>query len=119
MPSVTATREPRNQAAGHRPLKQPHKLINGEPGLADNRSERPSFEISSRVDRNRDGPPWICWVREHVMAAGNPIDDKARFGEGSNDLPAIEDRQSPAVHGYAAMVTRRISGRASVGIAMP
>jgi hypothetical protein len=53
------------------------------------------------------------------MAARYSIDHEASFGQGSNDLPAIDDRQPPAVHGYAATVTRRISGRASDGIAMP
>ncbi len=58
-------------------------------------------------------------MRENVMAARYSIDHEASFGQGSNDLPAIDDRQPPAVHGYAATVTRRISGRASDGIAMP
>jgi len=68
------------------------------------------------------GKPWKRSDDEELrrlFAAGNSIDDKARFGQGSNDLPAIEDRQPPAVHDYAATVTRRISGRASDGIAMP
>ena len=71
------------------------------------------------MNRNRDGSRSIRWMREHVMASGNSVDEKARFGQSSDDLPAIDDWQAPAVHGQAATVTRRISGRASDGIAIP
>lgn len=53
------------------------------------------------------------------MATRDSIDHEAGLGQGAYDLSAVDERQSPAVHDYAATVTRRISGRASDGMGMP
>lgn len=71
------------------------------------------------MDRNRDGPPRIVRMNEDVMATGNSIELEPRPRQCADDLPAVDDRQSAAGHDYAAIVTRRISGRASEGMAMP
>ena len=60
----------------------------------------------------------IAFVDQEIMAADNAIDVEACLGQGAHRVSAVNGRQTTVAHA-AATVTRRISGTASAGIAMP
>ena len=55
------------------PLKQIDELLYGEAGLPNDRTQRTAFEIAPCVHWDSDGSPWVLWIREHVVAACDPV----------------------------------------------
>jgi hypothetical protein len=59
-------------------LKQIDELLHCESGLPNDRSQGTAFEIASCMHRDSNGSPWVLWIREHMVAAGNPVNHEPR-----------------------------------------
>ena len=59
--------------AAETPLKEIDELLDYEAGLPNDRTQRTAFKIAPCVHGDSNGSPWVLWVREHVVAAGNPV----------------------------------------------
>jgi hypothetical protein len=111
LPAVGATRD--------RPSKQLVELLHFKSSLPDDGPERAWFEVAAGMDGYGDGPRRVSGKDHHVMTADDPINQEPRASEGADNAPSVKRRQPAIGHSYAATVTRRISGGASVGIESP
>src|SRR5438067_1209593 len=71
----------------HCDLKKLIELFDRETSLANDPAKSPRFQISPGVTRNDHCSRRVSWKFEHVVTADNPINNKARIGECSNDTP--------------------------------
>jgi hypothetical protein len=79
-PSACQTRcaEAREEKSGEdqsaeAPLKQIGELLYCEAGLPNNRPQRTASKIASCVHWDSNGSPRVLWIREHMVAACNPV----------------------------------------------
>jgi hypothetical protein len=75
-------------------LHESYELIDRKAGLSDDTAQGARLKVPVRVHRNRNSSHWISGVDENVMAADDPVDDEAGAGQGSDDSPAADRRQS-------------------------
>jgi hypothetical protein len=92
------------------------KLLDRQPGLANDIAQRSRFQASSTVEWHSHGAPSIARVNQHVVTACYSIQYEPRSSQGRQHLPRIHGRQRGT---HAATVIFRTVGCASPGIGMP
>jgi len=99
-------------------LQEIDEFLDAQPGLAKDRSQSAWLEIPPPMNGNGYRSARASSKRHDMMASNNPLDGKAGLFKRTNNLPSLQDRQTPACHA-AATVTSLTSGGASSGMGSP
>lgn len=78
------TRKSQNQ------LQERHELILGQPGLRQDRAQRPGLDCLAGMDRHGGAARPVGAMDENVMTAVDPLDDEAAAFKGSHDVKAAQ-----------------------------
>lgn len=80
------------------PLQKFCELLDGQPGLPNDRTQSAGFQVSPGMNRNSHRPRRIAGINENVMTSDRPIDDETGSRESLDNTFTVDDRQPAAAH---------------------